>query len=73
MGELSRDPIPTAGQLSESEERQTFKAERKTADLWPPKWNESQTVLAAAMHPPDRDEGSLEGVAAGSWSSGIVE
>ena len=45
---------------------ETFKAERETADLWQPKWNENQTVLAAAIRTPD-------GAAAGSWSLGIVE
>ena len=43
---------------------ETFKTE--TADLWQAKWNENQTVLAAAMHTPDRDVGPLEGAAAGS-------
>ena len=38
-----------------------FKAESKTGDLWKPKWNENQTVLAAAIHIPDRDKGPLEG------------
>ena len=37
------------------------------------KWNENQTVLATAIHTQDRDAGSLEGAAAGNWSSGIVE
>ena len=46
-------------------------AESEIADLWPPKWRENQTVLAAAI--PDRDAGPLEGAAAGSWSLGIVE
>ena len=32
-----------------------------------PKWNENQTVLAAARHTPNRDEGPLEGAAAGVW------
>ena len=36
------------------------------------KWNENQTVLAAAVHNPDRDAGTLEGAEAGSWSLGIV-
>ena len=44
------------------------KAERETADLLQPKWNENQTVLAAAIHTPDRSVGSPEGTAAGSWS-----
>ena len=52
---------------------ETFKAETETGDLWQPKWNENQTVLAAAIHTLDRDPGPLEGAAAGSWSLGIVE
>jgi len=32
-----------------------FKAESEIADLWQPKWNENETVLAAAIHTPDRD------------------
>ena len=39
----------------------------ETADLWQPKWNENQTVLAAAIHTLDRDVGPLEDAAAGSW------
>ena len=35
-------------------QRRNIKAERETADLWQPKWNENQTVLAAAIHTPDR-------------------
>ena len=38
-----------------------------------PKWNENETVLAKAVHTPDRDPGPLEGAMAGSWSLGIVE
>ena len=45
----------------------------ETADLWQPKWNENQTVLATAIHTPDRDAGPLEDPEAGSWSLGIVE
>ena len=52
---------------------ETFKAEGETADLWQPKWNENQTVLATAIHTPDRNPGSPEGAVAGSWSLGIVE
>ena len=59
------------GQLSESEEKHLRLS--KTADLWQPKWNENQTVLAAAIHTPDRDTSSLKGTTAGSWSLGIVE
>ena len=46
--------------------RETFKAERERADLWQPKWNKNQTVLAANIHTP-------EGTVAGSWSLGIVK
>ena len=52
---------------------ETFKAESETADLWQLKWNENQTVLAAAVYTPDRDAGPLVGAATGSWSLGIVE
>ena len=48
-------------------------AESETVDLWEPKWNENQTVLATAIHTLDRDTSPLEGAAAGSWSLGIVE
>ena len=41
--------------------------------IWQPKWNENQTVLASAIHTLERDAGPLEGLAAGSWSLGIVE
>ena len=52
---------------------ETFKAERETGDLWQPKWNENQTVLATAIHTLDRDPSLMEGAVAGSWSLGIVE
>ena len=54
-------------------QRRNIKAERETADLWQPKWNENQLVLATGIHTPDRDTGSLEGAVSGSWSLGIVE
>ena len=50
-----------------------FNAGSDTADLWQPKWNENQTVLAAAIHTLDRDAGPLEGSEAGNWSLGILE
>ena len=53
--------------------QETFKTESETANLWQPKWNENQTVLATAIHTPDRDAGSLEGSEAGSQSLGFVE
>ena len=52
---------------------ETFKAESETADLWQPQWDENQTVLATAIRTPDRNTGPLEGIAAGSWSLGVVE
>ena len=73
MGELSRDPIPTSEQLSESEKKETFKAESETADLWQPKGNEKETVLVTAIQTPDREKGPLEGAVAWSWRLGSVE
>ena len=64
--------IPTAGQLSESEEKD-FKAESETADLWQLKWNETQIVLVTAIHMLGRNTCLLEGAEAGIWSLGIVE
>ena len=52
---------------------ETFKAESEAADLWQPKWNENQTVLAEAIHMLGRNAGPLKGAVAGSWSTGIVE
>ena len=52
---------------------ETFKAESETADLWQPKWNENLTVLATAIHTPNKDTGPPEGTAGGSWNLGIVE
>ena len=47
-------------------QRRNIKAESETADLWQPKWNENQTVFAAAIHTPDRNTGPLEGIVTGS-------
>ena len=33
--------------------------------MWQPKWNENQTVLAVAIHNPDRNAGPLESAAVG--------
>ena len=54
-------------------QRKIFKTESETADLWQSKWNENQTVLATAIHTPDKDAGFLEGTVAKSWSLGIME
>ena len=72
MGELKQgsDPHSRASVWVRGE---TFKAETEIADLYQLKWNENQTVFAAAIHILDRDEGPLEGAVAGSWSLGNVE
>ena len=44
---------PHQGNCLESEEKH-LKAETETADLWQPKWNENQTVLATAIHTLER-------------------
>ena len=72
MGELKQGSNPHIGAIVWLR-GETFKAESETAELWQPKWNENQTVLAAAIHTLDRDAGPLEGTAAGSWSLGIVK
>ena len=72
MGELKQGSEPRIGAIVWVR-GETFKAESETADLWQPKWNENQTVLAIAIHTPDRNAGLLEGAAAGSWSLGIEE
>ena len=72
MGELKQGSNPHSREIV-SVRGETFKDESETADLWQPKWNENQTVLATAIHAPDRNADLLEGAAAGSWSLGIVE
>ena len=72
MGELKQGSKPHIGAIVRIR-GETFKAESETADLWQPKRNENQTVLATAIHTLDRDVGPLEGTAAGSWKLGIVE
>ena len=47
-------------------QRRNIKAESETADLWQPKWNENQMVLATAISTLDRDGGPLEGRVAGN-------
>ena len=72
MGELKQGSDPHSRAIVRVR-GETFKAESETADLLQPKWNENQTVLAAAIHTPNRDASPLEGTAAGSWSLGILE
>ena len=72
MGELKQGSDPHTGAIVQVR-GETFKAWSETADLWQPKWNENQTVLATAIYTLDRNAGPLEGAAAGSWSLGIME
>ena len=72
MGELKQGSHPHI-RATVCVRGETFKAERETADLWQPKWNENQTVLATAIHTLNRDTGLLDGTEAGSWNVGIVE
>ena len=72
MRELKQGSDPHIGATVWLRE-ETFKAEGGTADMWQPKWDENQTVLATAIHTQDRDVDPLEGAVAGSWSLGIVE
>ena len=72
MGELKQGSYPHSGAIVWVT-GETYKGESETVDLWQPKWNENQTVLAAAIHTPDRDTDPLEGIAAGRWNLGIVE
>ena len=72
MGELKQGSRPHI-RTTVLSQRETFKAESETADLWQPKWNENQIVLAAAIHTPDRDTGPLEGTVARSWSLTSLE
>ena len=71
MGELKLGSDPHIGATVESEEKHLRL--RVKADLWQPKWNENQTVLATAIHTPGRNAGLLEGSIDGSWGLGIVE
>ena len=72
MGELKDGSDPDIGAIIWVR-GETFKAGNETSDLWQPQWNENQTVLAAAIHTPDRDAGLLEGAAARGWNLGIME
>ena len=69
----SADGGTEAGVVSPHQGNSLSQTDSERADLWQSKWNENQTVLAAAVHTLDRDTGPLEGAAAGSWSLGIVE
>ena len=72
MGELKQGSDPHIRAIV-GVRGEPVKAESEIADLWQPKWNENQTVLATAIHTPHRDAGPLADPAARSWSLGIVE
>ena len=72
MGELKQGSDPHSGAVVRVK-GETFKSESETTDLWQPKWNENQTVLAAAIRTPEKDTGPLKGTMSGSWSLGMVE
>ena len=59
MGELKQGSNPHIGRIVWVRE-ETFKAESDTPDLWQLKWNENQTVLAAAIHTLNRDAGPMD-------------
>ena len=59
MGQLKQRSDPHIGAVVWVR-GETFKAESETADLWQPKWNENQTVLAPVIYIPDREAGPLE-------------
>ena len=65
MGELKQESDPHIRAIVWVR-RETFKAESEAVDLWQPKWNENQTVLASAIHTLGRNAGPLEGAAARS-------
>ena len=72
MGELKQGSNPHIREIV-LHRKEIFKAKSEQLICGQPKWNENQTVLAAAIYTPDRDAGPLESAAAGSWSLGIVE
>ena len=50
VGEVKQGSDPHSGAIVWVR-GETLKAEGQTADLWQPKWNKNQTVLATAIHP----------------------
>ena len=65
MGELKQGSNPHIGAIIWVR-GETFEAKSEAADWQQPKWNENQTVLATAIHTPERNADLLEGTAAGS-------
>ena len=58
MEELKQGSDPHSGAIVRVR-GETFKAESATVDLWQPKWDENQSVLAPAIHTLERDTGPL--------------
>ena len=71
-GNWNRGLIPTAGQLSESEEKH-LRLRVKQLTCGSLHGMRIRQSLLATMHTLDRDAGPLEGTVAGNWSLGIVE
>ena len=65
MGELKQGSNPHIGVIFWVR-GETFRAESESADPWKPKWDENQTVLAAAIHTLDRHTDPLEGAVTGN-------
>ena len=72
MGELKQGSNPHIGVIFWVR-GETFRAESESADPWKPKWDENQTVLAAAIHALYKDAGPLVGAVTGIRSIEIVE
>ena len=70
MGELNQGSDPHSGAIESQEKHLRL---RMKSDLWQPKWNENQTVLAKTIHTLDRNTGLLDGAEAGRWSLEILE
>ena len=56
MGKLKQGSNSYTGATIRAKE-ETVKAEGKPADLWQPKWNENQIVLATVIHTLNRNTG----------------
>ena len=68
----SRGPIPTSGQLSESEDKH-LRLRVKQLICGSLNGMRIRQSLQQPYIPPGRNAGLLEGAEAGSWSLGIVE
>ena len=72
MGELKQGSDPHSRAIV-CVRGETFKAESETADLWQSLNGMKIRQSFPQPHMLDRDAGSLEDTAAGSWNLGIVE